>query len=122
MIIDSIKKDGRPKKPEKLKESHSITVYLNEENLDKIQLQARMEKYKSLSRFVKEKILIRIDHETELHRRLIYEAETYKGLLRELLPHIEEIGIQRQNFLLPPEMVKIAKRIEYFAPMIQDAL
>lgn len=106
-----IRKDGRPKKHELDKETYSITSYFTKSAYDEIKRQACALRYKSLSRYMKEKASAQKKQNIEILRSVDIEAEAYKSYAAAIISDVEDIEIHLQNLEVPIELKSTLKRL-----------
>lgn len=116
MIIDLTKKQsGRPRKPDMEKASRRITMHLNEREFKQVQFKAETGKYKSLSRFIKDYTLDKLERNTGYERYIIHEIESRNDYIENLLNKIESLRLLSQNARLPAELTISLSELEHLA-------
>ena len=116
MIIDLTKKqNGRPKKADTEKASRRITMHLNEREFEQVNLKAKMNKYKSLSRFAKDYTFDKLERNTGYERYIIHEIESRNDYIEALLSKIENLRLLSLNVRLPAELTTSLSALEHFA-------
>lgn len=105
------KKPGRPKTPDHQKARISVNVYLTQNDYLEIKNHAKKLNYKSLSRLVKDTVLVAATEKGNIDRLVNTEHEAYKSYASALDQQIEEVFFVLGNIPVPDELLREINRL-----------